>query len=477
MNDPLKTLLNEHTWTTIKNVPGSTHHLIPLGGAKGGELLDWVEQSGQYNVWVAKVSPGQTGDPYQADARTSGAFQTIRSGHTLVHLADSPGNWHEGNVLDLNLSTMGVRIYRYHRGITSGNPIPAKINHSSFSTIGSGHKLIYLDHDRVLDWQPATGRARVWLYDRSRTTTDPLPVMVTGVTWVTIRSGYQLLYLGGDLLLFWDETDGGVYVYRYDRSLEGEDVDPFPELAMEDSWSGEISAGRLLHYLGGDRVLEWDPVSGTERIWDFDRPTMPAAQFQTMLNGDIARALTWVNAARTALVAYEADLGSTTHDTQWHLTDGALLTHFHAHNHPSGLESAISMILATFDSVVDRLVHGTASFAQVSKAQAVADLTRPRYTRAYTLKNIYTRFSPAYRPFDTIGEPGIDGAGDLLRAAIVIHETVHFVGENPDGAAEWEAAYSSLSPDKAVRNPSSYAAFAHHVLTAEDVRFGNVPWR
>ncbi|MGW7715499.1 hypothetical protein ACWGKK_14430 [Streptomyces chartreusis] len=476
MNDPLKTLLNEHTWTTIKNRPGITHRLIPLGGSKGGELLDWIEQSGHYDVWVAKPDVAPTADPYKADARTNGSFQTIRSGHALVHLAHTPGSWFTGNVLDLNLSTKGVRIYRYDRGITSGDPIPTKVNQSSFSTIGNGHTLIYLDHDRVLNWQPATGRARVWLYDRSRTDKDPLPTLVTGVTWVTIRTGYQLLYLGGDLMLFWDETDGGVYVYRYDRSLTGEGVDPFPDLAMEDSWSGEILAGRLLHYLGGDRVLEWDPATGKERIWDFDRPKMPDATFQTMLNADIARALTWVNAARNALTAYQADLSSSTHDAQWHLTDGALLTHFHAHNHPDGLESALLTILDTFDAVADRLVHKT-SFAQVSKEQAITDLTRPRYTRAYSAKNTYTRFTPAYRPFDTIGNHGLDGAGDLLRAAIVIHETVHFVGDNPDSAAEWHPDYNTLDPVKAVTNPSSYATLSRHVLTAEDLRFGNEPWR
>jgi hypothetical protein len=477
MNDPLKSVLNEHIWTTIRNSPGVTHHLIPLGGQQGGELLDWVEQTGHYDVWVAKSNPGLSEDPYKDAARTTGAFETIRSGHTMVHLANSPGHWFVGDVLDLNLATMGVRIYRYDRAITSGDPIPTKVNSSSFSTIGNGHRLIYLDHDRVLDWQPATGRARVWFYDRSRTNTDPLPTLVTGVTWVTIRTGYQLLYLGGDLMLFWDETDDGVYVYRYDRSLSGEGVDPFPDLEMEDSWSGEIPAGRLLHYLGGDRVLEWDPATGQERIWDFDRPTMPAAQFQTMLDGDIARALTWVNAARAALTAYQADLSSSFHDAQWHLTDGALLTHFHAHNHPDGLESALVTILDTFDAVANRLVHNRGSFAQVSKKQAVTDLTRPRYTRAYSAKNTYTRFTPAYRPFDTIGDPARDGAGDLLRAAIVIHETVHFVDDNPDSAEEWHPAYSSLDPVKAVTNPSSYATFAHHVLTAEDLRFGNVPWR
>src|SRR6478752_6559338 len=136
MVDPLPTLLNEHTWSTIKNSPGTTHHLIPLGGQEGGDLLDWIEQTGHYDVWVAKPAPGPAEDPYQSDARTSGAYSTIRSGHTLVYLADTPGNWFEGNVLDLEFATKVVRIYRYERTITSGDPMPAKLNQATFFSIG-----------------------------------------------------------------------------------------------------------------------------------------------------------------------------------------------------------------------------------------------------------------------------------------------------------------------------------------------------
>lgn len=476
MADPLTTLLNEHTWSTIKQTPGSSHHLISLGGGAGGYLLDWVEESGHYDVWIAEPAPAATADPYQGAVQTSGAWTSIRNGHALVYLADTPGNWYEGNVLDLDPATKVVRIYRYRRAIYSGDPMPVKLNHATFFSIGAGHQLIYLDHDRVLDWEPASGRARVWLYDRSRTTSDPLPTKVSEVTWATIRTGHQLLYIGGDLLLDWNETTGEVFVWRYDRSMSGDDVDPFPILEMQHSWTGKIAAGRRLHYLGGDRILDWDRATGHERIWDLDRPMMPSAQFQAMLAQDIATALSWVVGAQAAIVAYQSGLLSGVHDAQWFDTDAALLTHFHAQNHPSGIDSALSTILTTYDLVQQRLTIGTGSIAQVSKPQAVTDLGGPaNYTRAYTVPNTYTRITPAYRPFDTIGNLGLDGAGDKLRAAILIHETVHFVGNNPDSAAEWEGGYNTLAPSLAVTNPSSYAAFAHHILHG-DLRFGDVPW-
>ena len=478
MVDPLPILLNEHTWSTILNSPGTTHHLIPIGGAAGGELLDWTEENGEYSVWVGEPAPSATADPYQPSARTSGAFNTIRAGHALTHLADTPGNWSEGNVMDLDLATKNVRIYRYNRGITSGDPIPTRVNSARFFSIGTGHNLIYLDHDRVLDWEPATGRARVWNYDRSRTTTDPLPTKVTETVWGEVLSDYQVLYLGGDLLLFWNQTTGRVTVWRYDRSLAGDGVDPFTVLEMEDSWAGEIAPGRIIHYLGGDRVLDWDPATGQERIWDFDRPMMPAAQFQAMLNQDLATARTWVASAQAALAAYQIGLTTGIHDAQWFATDAALLTHFHAQTHPGGIQAALSAILTTYNLVQVQLTTGTANITQVSKQQAVTHLgSRDKYTRGYTFQNTATHLTPSYRPLDTIGNLGLDGAGDKLRAAILIHETVHFVGNNPDSATEWQPAYATLTAQQAITNPSSYATFAHHILTNEDLRFGNEPWK
>lgn len=477
MPDPLPLLINEHPWSTITQAPGARHQLVHLGGRGGGELLDWVEETGHYEVWTGDPDCGPTGDPYPT-SRTSGAWQTIRSGHVLIYLADTPGAFWEGNVLDWVPETMAVRIYRFDRGIVSGDPIPNRLNASSFSTIGTGHQLIYLDHDRVLDWEPATGRARVWNYDRTRTTTDPLPTLVTDCTWSTISTGHQLLYVGGDLLLDWNETNGDVFVWRYDRSLSG-NVDPFPTLEMQDSWTGEIAAGRRLFYLGYDNVLDWDPQTGHERIWSFDRPMMPAARFTAMLNADLATAIGWVAAARGALTAYQLGLASGIHDPQWNLTDTALQTHFRAQSHPAGLQAALSKILETYDLVFNQLTTNAASITQISKQQFIAEAggDRNEYTRAHTVPNSFTHLSPAYRPLDTIGNLRVDGAGERLRAAILIHEAVHFVADNPDSAVEWEAAYDTIPPDKTVTNPSTYATFAHHVLTNEDLRFGNQPWR
>jgi hypothetical protein len=484
MADPLPTLVNEHTWSTILSTATAHRRLIPLGGQSGGEIIDWTETgtgAGNYFVWVADTNAGATGDPYQGTARTQGTWKTIRGGHELVYLGDTPGNWFEGNVLDWVPATKAVHVWRFARGITSGDPLPTQVNQSFFSTIGTGHQLLYLDGDRVLDWEPGTGRARIWQYDRTRSNADPLPTKVVEHTWSSIKTGHQLVYLGGDLLLDWNETSGSVRVWRYDRAATGT-ADPLPTLAMaEDNWSGKIAAGRRLHYLGGDRVLDWDPATGHERIWDFDRPMMPAADFQTMLNADVATAITWVGAAVAALVHYSVGLTTGTHDAQWATIDAALDTHFHVHSHPSGVAAAVTAISTTYGQIMGRLTGNVGSITQVSKATAVSELGGlGNYTRGYTdgaTPAAWTHLTPSYRPLDTIGDLALDGAGPKLRTAIVIHETTHFVGNNPDSALEWQATqYAALSSALAITNPASYATFAHHIFSGTDLRFGDFPW-
>lgn len=470
MTDPLPRLVNQHTWASTTVSSGATHTLVPMGHE---DLLDWTEESGAYEVWVRHGAIGATGDPYP-NVRNSGTWASIRKGHELVYLADTPGSTTGGNVLDWEPGTRKVRIWRWDRSIGTGDPMPQLLNQSRFTTIKTGHTLIYLDHDRVLDWEPATGRGRVWAYDRSQSASDPLPTKVTDVTWVTIRLPHQLVYVGGDLVLDWDEGSGDVRVWRYDRSLTG-DVDPLPTLEMQHNWTGKIQPGRRLIYLGGDQILDWDPATGHERIWDFDRPMMPASQFSAMLSVDSGVAAQWVAAAEVALKAYQTGLASGVHDASWQATDAALSIHFHVHAHPAGVQTAVTEVQGHYASIFHRLIHDMSSITQVSKAQAMSEIHN-KYVRGQTLAGTYTHLTPAYRPFDTIGQHSLDGAGPKLRAAILIHETAHFVGLNKDHAEEWNPNYATLPSEKAVKNPSSYAAFAHHVHTGVDLRFGLKPW-
>ena len=88
-----------------------------------------------------------------------------------------------------------------------------------------------------------------------------------------------------------------------------------------------------------------------------------------------------------------------------------------------------------------------------------------------------TAVSPEYRRWGFTGAFN-EGRGDELRGAIMIHETVHFVDPKGDDAAtEAQPAYDTIAADQAIHNPSTYATFARHVATGEELRFGLQPWR
>jgi hypothetical protein len=475
MTDPLNRLLVEHTSATRVNRPGETHHLVPIGGRGGGELLDWVEENGAFKIWKANPAAGPTDDPYRATPRVSGQFLTIGRTHRLVYLGSQLGLFDVGNVLAWVPGEGGI-IYEFDRSITSGDPFARVTNNAQWS-IPPERTLIYLDHERVLDWDQTTGNIIVWDYDRAAVATDPFPNDLNQTTYPHVLRDHQIVYLGGDMLLIWNQTSGDVDVWRYDRTLLGA-VDPFPALAMSDSWAGEIDPARQILYLGADRVLDWGPATGSERIWNFDRPKMPDSLFDVILNTDLDTAAGWVARAQERIVGYQVGLSSGVHDANFALTDGAIRTHFHAHDHPAGIDAALTQIVNTYADILNRFTSGTGSIQQVSKEDAITDLGGiENYTRGYTRQALDTRFPPAYRTPDTIGNlASIDGAGPRLRAAIQIHETTHFVGDNPDFAVEWEPEYDTLTPEQAIRNPATYASFAHHVTEGFFLRFGNQPW-
>lgn len=480
MADPLPLLLKEHVWPQVADTPGATHHLIPVGES---ELLDWTEETGHFDHWVPSpggVTTSVVPEPYDPTPRTTGTFPSIARGHALTYLAHSPGNFLEGNMLDFEPRTKRVRVFRFERFITSGDPMPLKVNEARFTTIGPGHELIYLDGDRVLDFEPAIGRVRVWNYDRSRPTSDPLPVKITEQTWSGFV-GHRLTYLGGDLLLDWDPTGGTVVVWRYDRTAVGDDVDAFPTEEMRDDWSQWLPPDRQLCYLGRDLVLEREPGSGWVRIWDLDRPVMPDPLFLPMIAGDRALASTWVAGALQALGAYQLGFATGLQDPAWFATDAILDAHFRVRAHPSGVLAAVGVIQATWVRALTRLTSGAGVFGQVSKAQALAESAIPgfpdvrNYRPAYVVPGAAIRLTPDYRPFDSTDH---DGMGDRGRAALLIRRAVEFeIGDNGTQVAETDAAYATMLPEFTVANFATYATCAHHLATREDLRFGNEPWR
>jgi hypothetical protein len=201
-------------------------------------------------------------DPFPS-ALTEGKWETIRSGHELVFLGGD-------RMLDWQPATGAYRLWEYDQTPSHGSdPLPGRaICEGRWESVGRGHKLIYLFKDRVLDFQSSSGAFRVWKFDRNAEGGDPLPSMTAEGKWETIRGDHELVYLDGDLMLDWNWTSGDYKVWPVDRYNT---TDPFPGRAVvEGNWKS-IRHGHELTYLSKNRMLDWEPASGEYRVWEVDR--------------------------------------------------------------------------------------------------------------------------------------------------------------------------------------------------------------
>ncbi|MBK8256405.1 MAG: hypothetical protein IPK82_27520 [Polyangiaceae bacterium] len=262
------------------------HRLVHLGQRR---LLDWVPgpSSSQYRVWPYNLfaPPGYsmlTALPGEGpfDMQT---WSTITSSHELIWLgrdmeADPPAE--HDLVLDWVPSTGNYRLYRVDSsGTKSDGTTPdilaePPLATGNWTSIRSSKKLIYLGLNRVLEWEPATGKFQVWVLDRSASGTvdpqnDPLPTVEVHGTWQTIREGHRLLYLGGDRVLSWQPSTGWYRVWRYDRSVQGQG-DPLGAAPLVEGHWQHIDESHELIWLGGEDVLDWEPGTGAFRRFDPD---------------------------------------------------------------------------------------------------------------------------------------------------------------------------------------------------------------
>ncbi len=124
----------------------------------------------------------------------------------------------------------------------------------------------------MLDWEPATGHYRIWIYDRDVEGTDVNPFHgkpeVEG-TWNSIHDGHKLVYLDDDRVLDWEPATGHYRVWEYDRGQEG-NANPFPGAPVVEGIWVSVRTGRELIFMGDDRVLDWEVKTGEHRVWRYD---------------------------------------------------------------------------------------------------------------------------------------------------------------------------------------------------------------
>jgi hypothetical protein len=240
------------------------HNLVYLGGDR---LLDW-ETSGRYRLWRYDRNRSGKIDPLPGDPVSEGAWKSIGEGHRLIYLG-------EGRLLDWEPESGRYRIFA--ADVTKdvwfeGEPVVE----GTWGSIKTGHELIYLGGEAVLDWEPKTGHYRVWEYDRAVTGKgDPFPgkPLAEG-TWGSIKTGHHLMQFNGDRVLDW-EDNGHYRIWVYDLTARGKE-DPFPGDPVAEGNFKTAGASTSFIYLDGDRVLEWDAQSGGYNIWSYEEQNVDA---------------------------------------------------------------------------------------------------------------------------------------------------------------------------------------------------------
>lgn len=189
---------------TIPNF--DTDHRLSYWGK--GQILDWVPSSGAYRLW----NYDRATHTIAAIPATSGTWSTIKSGHELVYIG-------RDLVLDWVPSTKGYRVWAIDRGVTSGDPLSNQpVSAATWISIKDGHKLIYLSGDRLVDWVPVTGNYRLFSIDYTPGN-DPLPGPARlNATFPGIAASERMFCIDGNRLITWDPPSGRHRLWRLDAS-------------------------------------------------------------------------------------------------------------------------------------------------------------------------------------------------------------------------------------------------------------------
>jgi len=261
---------------TLTDQPGP-RQLISLGGNR---ILEWNPTTAGYRVWDYDAA-ATSGNPLILPAVASGTWNTIVSGHELLYVGDDV-------VLDWVPLTGGYRFWHYDRSATgSQNPFPGSpIASGTFNTIRAGHQLVYLGDvgsdatpARILDWELDSGHYRVWRYDRTATgSTNPFltqsPSPVATDTFATIHAGHELTAVNFEhsphQVLDFEPATGNFRLFDVNGDATG-GTNPLVIPARTSGTFNTVGLGHRLIYLrGNQRVLDWEPVTGHNRVWSFN---------------------------------------------------------------------------------------------------------------------------------------------------------------------------------------------------------------
>ncbi|MCB9100085.1 MAG: hypothetical protein H6632_11125 [Anaerolineales bacterium] len=251
--------IKEGTWVELN----PTTELTYLGLNR---ILSRDVSSGQYRLWRFDPAFTGPGDPFPNQELATGSLADAGSDQALTFLGDSL-------ILNWARRTGQYQIQRFDLDPARPSEL-LSLQTSEAGTLrptATERRLIYVGYNRVLDWEPATGQYQLWQYDPAQAepgTPFPGTLVVEG-TWPDIRTGHELVYLGYRRILDWEPATGRYRLWRYDPMVTGSGNPLVGQPVAEGQWD-DIGMGHQLMSLGSNHLLDWEPATGRYRVRAFD---------------------------------------------------------------------------------------------------------------------------------------------------------------------------------------------------------------
>ncbi|MCB0208902.1 MAG: hypothetical protein KDJ52_06220 [Anaerolineae bacterium] len=252
------TLIKEDTWDDLT----PTTQLTYLGTNR---LLSWDALSNHYQMWRFDPTFSTPIDTFPDQRLTAGTLPDSAPDQTLTFLGDA-------RILNWQRATGQYKVQHYRLNTTRRTDL-LSLQTTEAGTLRSTtgqRRLIYMGDDRVLDWEPATGRYQLWQYDPTNAEPNaPFPgTLIAEGRWPDIPADHELVYLGYRRILDWEPATGDYRIWRYDPMITGSDNPLVGRPVIEGTWDA-IDPGHQLLSLGSNHLLDWEPATGQVRVWEF----------------------------------------------------------------------------------------------------------------------------------------------------------------------------------------------------------------
>ncbi|MCB0179405.1 MAG: hypothetical protein KDI62_14335 [Anaerolineae bacterium] len=390
-------------------------------------ILDWTRRTGQYQVQRFNLDTTRQSDLLSLQTTEAGTLPPTTTARRLIYVGYN-------RVLDWEPATGQYQIRQYAPDNAEPNaPFPGTlVVEGTWPHIRTGHELVYLGYRRILDWEPATGHYRIWRYDPMVTGSgDPLVGKpVAEGTFDTIGSGHQLMSLGSNHLLDWEPATGQYRVWEFDLiSIAAFTIEDIGDKLADKTISGVtvVTHGRQLNNSDGDSLLALaQDIHNKAGGWliDYDVDSNGNDFFDTCTNDCNAPASGQIGATEVVLLfdwAAESNEASTgwgeaAGDALFNLlidinllnptTAGNPPYHFIAHSFGTAVTSELLERLARFHIPVDHVTfldpHDFDQGLIFDGAQRLFDLGQPSGYGASVWNNV--TFADAY--YQTRGKAG-----------------------------------------------------------------------